>query len=599
MESKNLNYIKHLDGLRGVSILFVVLYHIKPSVFSGGYVGVDVFFVISGFLITSKIVSEDRFNLKNFYLNRFKRLYPATLTVLIITTIFTFIFFTPSHLKDYSQSVISTIFFTSNLLFFTENSYFHSDSLLKPLIHTWSLGIEEQFYLLFPILLIAFKKKWKLILIYITLTSLTISILTVDSYSKANYFLPFFRFWEITVGCLAYIYKDSIYKKLKRLNQLSIFSLFFLFISLFLYNSSTAFPGYNALLIVGSSVLLILNNNTSSLLNKILSNNFLVHIGKLSFTIYLVHQPVFSIYKYLNGTNLTISIAFLLSLLIYFISLIINEYIEKKYRHKKYNIKTKTIISFFTFTLIVFSIIGHYSNGYINRLDNFNLKSTNYSGDRGVVGIGKITNFNDSVVLYGDSFAQQLLPELSSRFGVFYSIQPGCISINTLVISSNKIVTNECRNQGEFFNNASLKSYENFIVSFSWNNIENLKQYENIVKEIKFLSNEFNSKNIIIIGPSPNSNFDGGYIKCLLNYFSQCSNKYLIEKSKNFVWVEYLSKEEFNSNVYFLNLFEIFCDEKFCYETINNNLIYYDGSHSTDFSSKLIVDNLINYINED
>lgn len=594
-----MNYIKHLDGLRGVSIIFVVLYHIKPNLFSGGYVGVDVFFVISGYLITSKIVSENNFEIKNFYINRFKRLYPATLTVLIITTIFTFIFFTPSHLKDYSQSVISTIFFTSNLLFFTENSYFHSDSLLKPLIHTWSLGIEEQFYLFFPILIIIFKKKWKLILIYITLISLTISIFTVDLYAKANYFLPFFRFWEITVGCLIYIYKDLIYEKLKRLNQVSILGLFFLIISLFLYNSSTAFPGYNALLIVVSSVLLILNNDPSSILNKTLSNNFLVHIGKLSFTIYLVHQPVFSIYKYLNGTELSILNSSLLSFLIYFISLIINEFIEKKYRRKKYNIKSKTTIALFTIILIVFSIIGHYSNGYELRLNNFNLKSTNYSGDRGVVGPGKITNFNDSVVLYGDSFAQQLLPELSSKYGVFYSIQPGCISLNNLVISSNKIVTNECKNQSQFFNNASIDSYENIVISFSWNNIKSLKQYENVLKEINLLSNKLNSKKIVLIGPSPNSNFDGGYIKCLLNYFSECSNKYLLENSKNFIWNDYLSKENLNTNVNLLNLFEIFCDEKFCYETIEDNLIYYDGSHTTEFSSKLIVDNLLYLFNED
>lgn len=594
-----MNYIKHLDGLRGVSIIFVVLYHIKPNLFSGGYVGVDVFFVISGYLITSKIVSENKFEIKNFYINRFKRLYPTTLTVLIITTIFTFIFFTPSHLKDYSQSVISTIFFTSNLLFFTENSYFHSDSLLKPLIHTWSLGIEEQFYLFFPILIIIFKKKWKLILIYITLISLTISIFTVDLYAKANYFLPFFRFWEITVGCLIYIYKDLIYEKLKRLNQVSILGLFFLIISLFLYNSSTAFPGYNALLIVVSSVLLILNNDPSSILNKTLSNNFLVHIGKLSFTIYLVHQPVFSIYKYLNGTELSILNSSLLSFLIYFISLIINEFIEKKYRRKKYNIKSKTTIALFTIILIVFSIIGHYSNGYELRLNNFNLKSTNYSGDRGVVGPGKITNFNDSVVLYGDSFAQQLLPELSSKYGVFYSIQPGCISLNNLVISSNKIVTNECKNQSQFFNNASIDSYENIVISFSWNNIKSLKQYENVLKEINLLSNKLNSKKIVLIGPSPNSNFDGGYIKCLLNYFSECSNKYLLENSKNFIWNDYLSKENLNTNVNLLNLFEIFCDEKFCYETIEDNLIYYDGSHTTEFSSKLIVDNLLYLFNED
>jgi len=576
-----MNYIKHLDGLRGVSIIFVVLYHIKPNLFSGGYVGVDVFFVISGYLITSKIVSENKFEIKNFYINRFKRLYPTTLTVLIITTIFTF------------------IFFTSNLLFFTENSYFHSDSLLKPLIHTWSLGIEEQFYLFFPILIIIFKKKWKLILIYITLISLTISIFTVDLYAKANYFLPFFRFWEITVGCLIYIYKDLIYEKLKRLNQVGILGLFFLIISLFLYNSSTAFPGYNALLIVVSSVLLILNNDPSSILNKTLSNNFLVHIGKLSFTIYLVHQPVFSIYKYLNGTELSILNSSLLLFLIYFISLIINEFIEKKYRRKKYNIKSKTTIALFTIILIVFSMIGHYSNGYEHRLNNFNLKSTNYSGDRGVVGPGKITNFNDSVVLYGDSFAQQLLPELSSKYGVFYSIQPGCISLNNLVISSNKIVTNECKNQSQFFNNPSIDSYENIVISFSWNNIKSLKQYENVLKEINLLSNKLNSKNIVLIGPSPNSNFDGGYIKCLLNYFSECSNKYLLENSKNFIWNDYLSKEKLNTNVNLFNLFEIFCDEKFCYETIEDNLIYYDGSHTTEFSSKLIVDNLLYLFNED
>ena len=235
-----MKYRKEIDGLRGISVLAIILFHSKIEIlginFSGGYVGVDIFFVISGFLISSiymRKIHENTFNLKDFYFSRAKRILPALYFMLIASLIVALIIFPPIKLVDFSKSVISVLLFYSNFHFlnFSTNYFsFHSDFL--PLIHTWSLGVEEQFYILFPISLILFlnhsKKIFNLSILILFFTSLIYCQLggnlnfqspyieeEIELFNQpfyGSFYSTFGRLWEIALGVLLAIYKDKINK---------------------------------------------------------------------------------------------------------------------------------------------------------------------------------------------------------------------------------------------------------------------------------------------------------------------------------------------------------------------------------------------------
>jgi len=179
-----IKYQPKIDGLRAIAVLSVIFYHLKISLFGGGFIGVDIFFVISGYLITSIILSEKEkgiFDLKKFLIKRIKRLLPAIIFVSIFTVILGFLILSPDDLKNFSKSVISSVFFVSNLLYWTESNYFNTVSEFKPFLHTWSLGVEMTFYLIWPIILIFLIKFFKTtrIIIFLIISSI-ISIIFIE-----------------------------------------------------------------------------------------------------------------------------------------------------------------------------------------------------------------------------------------------------------------------------------------------------------------------------------------------------------------------------------------------------------------------------------
>ena len=194
-----MHYRKEIDGLRAIAVIPVILFHAGIFGFSGGYIGVDIFFVISGYLITTIILdelSQNKFPIKNFYERRAKRILPALSAVLVVTTFLAFIFMPANLLKSYANSLMSVVTFTSNFHFFTTSGYFSTVSDQKPILHTWSLAVEEQFYLFFPILLsylwVKGKKQITKIIIILSMLSLLLAhFLAVKGYADANFYLIF------------------------------------------------------------------------------------------------------------------------------------------------------------------------------------------------------------------------------------------------------------------------------------------------------------------------------------------------------------------------------------------------------------------------
>ncbi|HFO5017596.1 TPA: acyltransferase family protein, partial [Escherichia coli] len=206
-KTKSAFYEPSVDGLRALAVIIVILFHAGFKWMPGGYVGVDVFFVISGYLITGILYSsnlKNTYSYKTFILSRISRLYPALISTLILTLILGFLIFSPSDLERLGKTMVYTLLSASNFFFMNGSGYFDQSSETNPLLHTWSLAVEQQFYFLWPLIILAGfklgKNKLKLFIFLIGVLSLVLSQLTINSFPTANYYMPWFRAFEFAFG---------------------------------------------------------------------------------------------------------------------------------------------------------------------------------------------------------------------------------------------------------------------------------------------------------------------------------------------------------------------------------------------------------------
>ncbi len=337
-----MNYRKEIDGLRAIAVIPVIFFHAGIKFFEGGFVGVDIFFVISGYLITSILIqdiSNNNFSLINFYDRRIRRILPALFFVMLITIPFAWLWMMPTQMEGFSRSLIASTLFLSNILFWRERNYFEIGIEEKPLIHTWSLSIEEQYYLIFPIFLFYAwffgRKKVFWIIVAISLISFLLSEWGWRNRPMANFFLTPTRTWELLVGSLTALYLSG--QKTKSNNFLSVLGLLFILISVFLYDKNTPFPSFYTLLPIIGVVLLIVYANEDTLIAKFLGNKVLVKIGLISYSLYLLHQPIFAFYR-LSPFYMSEKLYYLpLILIALLISIFSWKYIEQPFRDKKKN----------------------------------------------------------------------------------------------------------------------------------------------------------------------------------------------------------------------------------------------------------------------
>jgi peptidoglycan/LPS O-acetylase OafA/YrhL len=310
------SYRPDIDGLRGIAVLSVVLYHAGVPFLRGGYVGVDVFFVISGYLISSHIyrdLVQGTFSLRTFYERRAKRILPALLAVVSVFTCLGALLLAPRELEVLSAQSISALTSASNILFWLRTSYFAPHAELKPMLMTWSLGVEEQFYLLFPLLLgwiWAFgRRKLILSLAALSMVSFAVSVFQVSFYPSASFFLLTSRWWELGLGTILGIYEVSLTEQaggrlaIWRREAFGVVGVLGVLAGALLYNSTTLFPGAGALLPVLAS-LMLLSSNGSWVNRNILSSKVLVGVGLISYSLYLWHWPILSLAQYCSGDAL-------------------------------------------------------------------------------------------------------------------------------------------------------------------------------------------------------------------------------------------------------------------------------------------------------
>ncbi len=379
MNSPKLSYRAEIDGLRAIAVVSVVLYHAKLVLFGrnwfeGGFIGVDIFFVISGYLITRIILSElhsrGSFSFLNFYERRARRILPMLLAVVVTAFAYGFLTLLPSEIRELSLSSLFSIFFTSNFFFFEiTTEYGAESSFLKPMLHTWSLGVEEQFYLVFPILaIVAFKffnKHFLTIIVGLSLLSLQFSELMEVWNSDLNFYLPFSRFWELAVGSIL-AYRELNYRTSDEgiaTKLLPIFGLYLITYSILFFDEKTPHPSINTLVPIVGVALIIGFASADELVGKVLGSKPLVWVGLISYSAYLWHFPIFAFYRIEKGSlsnfdkfEVIIGTA-VISVFGYFL-------IEKPFRKK---IKTKTFVvvltSVSTLLIVCLSYVG-FSKGF-------------------------------------------------------------------------------------------------------------------------------------------------------------------------------------------------------------------------------------------
>ena len=301
---KRISFRQDINGLRAIAVLSVVFYHADLELFKGGWLGVDIFFVISGFLISNIIISElneEKFSFKAFYLRRIKRILPALFSTLVLTIPFAYVLLTPKAMEEYIDSMIASIFFYANYHFMNLDFYIAESTKLMPLLHTWSLAIEEQFYLLFPLFTFLiykyFKKYFTLFIVLITFCSIYIN--TLPQGSEKFYKLEY-RIWELLLGVLIMILSSNI--KIKHLEKIGIILMFF---PIFYFSDIWINDTEPKLLALTGVSLIIFSNSENTILSKLLNLKPLTFIGLSSYSIYLLHQPLFAFYRiFLNNFNL-------------------------------------------------------------------------------------------------------------------------------------------------------------------------------------------------------------------------------------------------------------------------------------------------------
>jgi len=383
-----ITYRPEIDGLRSLAVAAVIIYHAQINILNhqflkGGFLGVDIFFVISGYLISSIILRElfktETFSFKYFYEKRIRRILPALLFVMIISLPIAWIFLLPTDLVEFSKSILYSLGFSSNFYFhFSGLQYGDIDGLLKPFLHTWSLSVEEQFYILFPIFLIFTFTYLRKFLFYVLVFGFVLSLGLAEWADEKNSSLNFYmlpsRGWELLAGTiLAYleITKGREFKKTIINSILTITGIFLILLSFYFFDDEVSHPSFYTLLPIIGTCLIIWYSNENEIITKVLSSKLFVQIGLISYSLYLWHYPIFAFARVNEFTQGSIIKKLSLGLLVLLISIISYCFVEKPFRNKR--VKFNSILIGLLLSIMILTISSFYIIIKSGNVNNFNI----------------------------------------------------------------------------------------------------------------------------------------------------------------------------------------------------------------------------------
>ncbi|QFI40137.1 acyltransferase [Moritella marina ATCC 15381] len=604
-------YRKDIDGLRTLAVGLVVFYHLGLNI-PGGFIGVDIFFVISGFLITSIIfneIKEKNFLFSNFYKRRLKRIFPLYIFISSVTIIVFYFVMVPDDFNKLLKSYISGMLSLSNMYFIKESTgYFSSETELFPLLHTWSLSVEEQFYFIWPILLIGLLKLKgnKLYTGVFTLLFILIcisEIITVNS-SRVGYYFLLARGHELLAGAiLGVLLSDERFKnKINSYNTLfSFLFLFFIIYSIVYISKDDYYPGYLSIFPTLGTVFFIISRQ-DSFVNKLFSIKPMVYLGQISYSIYLWHWPIIVYFNY-TGIEIKSAEIFYILFFVFTLSSLSYRFVEVPFIRFNFNFKS-VLIYYYMIPLLIISVVvfavpfDKLINARISSLGGREqVKNAIYpdsnsgwcqvSEDRDVWGDENcILGSNGSKLkglLWGDSHAAHFAPAINQlgeihNFSVYQRTLAQCVPL----ITSGNLgrYSNMCSENREFIK-TNIKNYDFIYLASRWES--RLDIFGDVEDTVKWLSN--NIKDVYIISQVPL--FESNVSKCILrktiNSSVVCNMDVNSDYRKANLKLSEMSDKY--KNVHFISLDNVFCKGGECSPLINGSLSYFDSNHLSENGS--------------
>jgi peptidoglycan/LPS O-acetylase OafA/YrhL len=639
-----ISYRPELDGIRAIAIISVILYHAQitifgSQIFKGGFIGVDIFFVISGYLITSiilkELISTDNFLFKNFYERRIRRIIPGLLFVMFLSLPLAWIYLNFGSLLDFSKSIFYSLGFTSNFYFhYSGTQYADEDGLLKPFLHTWSLAVEEQFYILFPIVLLVifkyFRKYLLVILVVIFIISLLIANWGSKNYPSATFYFLHARFFELLAGSiLAYFEIQTGHRsKNERLNAiLPLVGLLLICHSIFYFNDKIFHPSFYTLSPILGVCLIIWFVNKNNFIYEVLSSKLFVGTGLISYSLYLWHYPIFAFSRIID-INLDDNFSKLILVLITIVLSIFSYFfIERPSRNKNYSFKKILkiiILSVLILLIINILIIFNTKSKFLIKTNFYQEKPTyQYLTQNNKLCFDRLDDFckfgsnyqNKKIYLIGDSHLGSLSYDLEKKLqnfifipitsaGYFHFNQNESVNKKTkkiddnykkLNLSINNELLNSKNNIIIFGGATSLYFYEKRFINkdSNWHltfvNPESLEHNSELLKKdfINILVNLTKNNDVILLYPIPEIGVN--IQKNKLNTESFTYKNFLVINSEVINFFDSLNLDRLHK-VY---PYKIFCNKgNECVAGDDKGLYFSDRWHPSLYGATLI-NNLI------
>ncbi len=616
----NITYRRDIDGLRAFAVSSVLIFHAFPSTLPGGFAGVDVFFVISGFLISSiifKEIDDGTFSFSHFYARRIKRIFPALITVLTSSYLFGWFYLFNEDFRRLGSHILRASVFLSNFILWREAGYFDNAAETKPLLHLWSLGIEEQFYIVWPFVLWLFWRsksaRWP-ILITVTMSSFAWNMYQAQVDLTHDFYSPLTRFWELSSGATL-----AFYLKNKTPNQpassfISALALTVLVSAVGLISSDKSFPGAWALLPVSGALLLIYASPQSQVNQVIFSNRLIVSIGVISYPLYLWHWPILAFARIVEGSTPSVAIrliAILLSVALAWLTFIL---VEKPIRFDiRSHLKTPLLV-------LAMGIVGYTglscknSGGYPNRpimqsqieanagdighdafhtyyAEHFfpcadvNIRAKSERWGTLVRCFQTKQNAPIDLAVIGDSHAEHLLLGMAQALP----------NLNIAVYQRGKLPFANSIEYAEIFHSLVNDPHtKDVLIAAMWavaplSNEERTSFDANLKDTVKFLKNS--GKQVYLASDTPKFGFDPQ--RCKYNHpLSGRSNCSESSESMQKIETTYLPMlalaASSQSGVHLLDLHDVFCDDAVCHMAQNGQILFRDNNHVNINGSKIL-----------
>lgn len=623
-----MKYRADIDGLRALAVLPVIFFHAGFTFVSGGFIGVDIFFVISGFLITTIIVGEidkNRFSIVTFYERRARRILPALTFILLFTLPISWVLLLPRDLVDYAQSLLGVVSFSSNFLFWRETGYFEPNAELKPLLHTWSLAVEEQFYLFFPLLMMFIWNKTKTLAISVLVAcffvSFAIAVYWINKNPSAAYFLLPARGWELLIGVFCAIFFNKIpdFKGRQFVpNIFVIVGIGAIIFSIFTFDETTPHPSYFALIPTLGAASIILFGHQSQFSQSVLGSKLMVGVGLISYSLYLWHQPIIAFVRYKWGMEIDSDIGLIIVSSSILFAYLTWRYVEAPFRASpKRDPKAFSKTSIFVysaFTIAFFAgigVLGIVGKGFDSRLSedqNYYTGFSNYAEtiklrDEEHCFLGPTETANDyspncitstEIVIIGDSHAKAIKRGLGDITGFFASACPP-------LFGEDFINRPNCNSVNSYnFETISNLQPKMVILHAYWKHYEKEKMLSGLNNSIQKIKDVSPSTKIIVIGGVPNWD-ERGLPYQLIKALGSNRKTDLVQRQHTVIDDVLSSDKEIEAtisknfvDVKFVSVLEKLCDERGCIALIGEEKvpISWDNAHLTIEGAKFVVERI-------